>query len=316
MADFSGSSKRQSMTNPNCQMWVEWDTSRTVNGNKPGWNVHVKLKAVRTPGFATYGRGNTSLVVHDKSESNNDKMIEITGTEKVYQEHTFFIQSESGKDIELAGNATIWVPNVVSGTVTFNAKVKQNLWTITFNANSGSGAPASVKKWWGIVINLPNTKPTREGYNFVNWNTKSDGSGSWYAPGQAFGADSNITLYAIWSKKEYEITFNANGGTILGSDIYIKKVNYGEKLGELPVAVRNNYKLINWLDSSQAIVTQDRVITKNETYIAEWKLNSVIYLKHNDVWRKAIPYVKDNGRWRKATSYVYSNNKWNQGVGK
>lgn len=38
----------------------------------------------------------------------------------------------------------------------------------------------------------------REGYNFVSWNTKADGTGDEYAPGDYISITEDITLYAIW----------------------------------------------------------------------------------------------------------------------
>lgn len=40
--------------------------------------------------------------------------------------------------------------------------------------------------------------PTRTGYTFAGWNTKSDGSGSWISSSTIVN-NSNHTLYAIWN---------------------------------------------------------------------------------------------------------------------
>ncbi len=54
-------------------------------------------------------------------------------------------------------------------------------------------------------------------HKFVEWNTKADGTGTGYQPGDAFTITDHTTLYAIWENSEkevtfYGVTFDANGG--------------------------------------------------------------------------------------------------------
>ncbi len=73
--------------------------------------------------------------------------------------------------------------------------------TVAYNANGGSGAPSSQTKTANIAISLSDTEPTKSGYVFKCWNTKSDGTGTTYHPGNYFNVIQNggtYTLYAIW----------------------------------------------------------------------------------------------------------------------
>lgn len=86
--------------------------------------------------------------------------------------------------------------------------------TVSYNANGGTGAPSSQTKVYGYVLTLSTQIPTRTGYEFLYWNTASNGTGKTYNPGDKYGDDVDITLYAIWRQKpRYTVTFNANGGT-------------------------------------------------------------------------------------------------------
>ena len=87
-------------------------------------------------------------------------------------------------------------------------------YTLSFNANSGSGAPQSVSATEGNYVTIPTKTPTRSGYKFVNWNTSSNGSGTSYAPGSKVQLYRSFTLYAKWEKiPEYVYcNYNANGG--------------------------------------------------------------------------------------------------------
>lgn len=75
--------------------------------------------------------------------------------------------------------------------------------TVTFEANGseeypveGTMAPQSVTAKKDTVLNA-NTF-TREGYNFLNWNTAADGTGDSYADGATVNLTENTTLYAQW----------------------------------------------------------------------------------------------------------------------
>lgn len=81
--------------------------------------------------------------------------------------------------------------------VTLYAIWKANTWTVSFDANGGSGAPANQTKTYGIDLTLSTTKPTRALYNFLGWATTANGAVA-YAPGAKYTANADITLYAVW----------------------------------------------------------------------------------------------------------------------
>jgi len=73
-------------------------------------------------------------------------------------------------------------------------------YTITFNANGGSGSmePQVVNELepTTLMANAFN----RENYDFVGWNTAADGSGEHYADQASVALSDNLTLYAQWSE--------------------------------------------------------------------------------------------------------------------
>ncbi len=85
--------------------------------------------------------------------------------------------------------------------------------TVRFDANEGSNPPTNQTKVYGTVLKLTTSIPVRNGYEFVEWNTKADGNGTSYAPGGNYDADADVTLYAIWNSLTYTITYDANGGS-------------------------------------------------------------------------------------------------------
>ena len=71
-------------------------------------------------------------------------------------------------------------------------------YTVSYNANGGSGAPGSQTKTWGQNLTLSSTKPTRSLYNFKGWGTSSGSTSASYQPGGTYSTNAAITLYAVW----------------------------------------------------------------------------------------------------------------------
>lgn len=72
-------------------------------------------------------------------------------------------------------------------------------YAVTYNANGGSGAPATQYKVHSKSLTLSVVKPTRSGFSFVRWFTAADGTGTGYNPGATYSIDAALNLYAKWS---------------------------------------------------------------------------------------------------------------------
>ena len=73
-------------------------------------------------------------------------------------------------------------------------------YTVTFNANGGTGSIDNLTAVAGTQIIFPatNGKLTKDGYIFAGWNTKPNATGKNYAAGEKITLNSNLTLYAKW----------------------------------------------------------------------------------------------------------------------
>jgi len=99
------------------------------------------------------------------------------------------------------------------GTVNLYAVWSENpKYTVSYDANGGTGAPANQTKTKDVALTLSSTEPTKTGYEFKGWATSSDGSVD-YASGATYSSNSAVTLYAVWEANKYTVTYNANGGT-------------------------------------------------------------------------------------------------------
>ena len=174
---------------------------------------------------------------------------------------------------------------MLNGTMYVNTSYtvpKLASYTVSYNANGGSGAPSAQTKWHGKSLTLSSTKPTRTGYSFQGWAlTKDDADdGTWYyAAGGTCGKNENLTLYAVWEANTYAVTYNANGGS--GAPASQTKT-YGVTLKlSSTKPTRTNYNFLGWATTASA---------PNATYSAggNYTANSAVTLYA--VWELA--YVK------------------------
>ena len=123
--------------------------------------------------------------------------------------------------------------------------------TVKYNANGGSGAPSSQKKYFNQALTLSSTKPTRSGYAFKGWGTSSSDTTPNYYAGSSYTSEKGITLYAIWeTSKSYTIKYNANGGSGAPSS-QTKQKGTTLKLST-KVPVRFGYTFCGWGTSADA----------------------------------------------------------------
>ena len=85
-----------------------------------------------------------------------------------------------------------------NATDTLYAIWTENTFTVTFNANGGSGAPGAQTKYYTKNLTLSTTKPTRTNYTFLGWATSASAISAQYSPGGTFSTNANTTLYAVW----------------------------------------------------------------------------------------------------------------------
>ena len=149
-------------------------------------------------------------------------------------------------------------------------------YTISYNANGGSGAPGSQTKYYGKTLKLSTTKPTRTGYTFKGWSKSSTGSVA-FASGASYTTNASDTLYAVWEVNTYTVKLDANGGSV-GTGSVTK--TYGQAV-TLPASVptRQNYNFKGWAPAANATSatwsaggSYTENITSDVTLYAVWEL--------------------------------------------
>ena len=151
------------------------------------------------------------------------------------------------------------------------------VYTINFNAQGGSLASGESTKtaFCGMPIGTLPT-PIRDHYAFDGWYTESTG-------GTQVTADTiydnyelaDINLYAHWVADGYQVTFNANGGSVSTST---KAVVYESAYGTLPIPTRTGYTFAGWYTeaSGGSQITETTIVTtaSNHTLYAHWNANT------------------------------------------
>ena len=94
----------------------------------------------------------------------------------------------------------------ISSSATYYPILKVNIYTITYNANGGSGGPSSQSYKYAPNGNiyLSSDRPSKTGYTFMGWSESPSATSASYSPGQWWGTHNanNYTLYAVWKKNQ------------------------------------------------------------------------------------------------------------------
>ena len=141
--------------------------------------------------YIQQGTPGTATVTYQYNANKSAVTIPITAA-KLHNADGSYVETKTAK----AGDTINYVNGVWGGEAPTEL-------TVTFEANGseeypaeGTMAPQSVTAKKDTALNA-NTF-TREGYNFLNWNTAADGTGDSYADGATVNLTENTTLYAQW----------------------------------------------------------------------------------------------------------------------
>lgn len=135
--------------------------------------------------------GTATATYQYNANGNNAVTIPITAA-KLHNADGSYVETKTAK----AGDTINYVNGVWGGEAPTEL-------TVTFEANGsaeypveGTMTPQTVNAKTDTALNANSF--TREGYNFLNWNTAADGTGDSYADGATVNLTENTTLYAQW----------------------------------------------------------------------------------------------------------------------
>jgi uncharacterized repeat protein (TIGR02543 family) len=155
--------------------------------------------------------------------------------------------------------------------------------TVTFDANDGTGTPATSTQAANVATNLTANAFTRSGYTFAGWNTAANGSGTAYANQASYSFAADTRLYAQWTAVNRTITYSSGSHTsgsvptdaatyIIGNTVAI--------LGNSGSLARTGYTFAGWTvasDGSGTVLVSGSTLTMgsaNITVYAKWTANT------------------------------------------
>ena len=219
---FPGTANKTSFTSTSTPMMFHW-TNTPVD--KPLTNI-TQNNANKTVSFDFMGGGSIPTYTITASCGANG-FISSAGVTTLFEggSQTYTITPVTHYD-----RATVLVNDVNmtdavnTGTYTFtnvtsdqtiHATFAPTIYTVTFNANTGTGNMNPQDFTYGEAQNLTENSFTKEGYAFNGWNTQTSGSGTSYTDQQNISPIENITLFAQWeliSLDEFIIIATATSG--------------------------------------------------------------------------------------------------------
>lgn len=156
-----------------------------------------------------------------------------------------------------------WV--VCSGNHTVYAIWTPKQYTIAYDGNGAdSGSMQSTTATYDANVTLAGNGFTKKGYAFLGWSTDENATSAAYTNGQTFPwkQDGNMTLYAVWSKDNYEVELYGNGAS---GEKRTETIKYGQA-SALPKNKfeRSGYTFLGWSTKEDALLpeyTDEQAVT-------------------------------------------------------
>lgn len=172
---------------------------------------------------------------------------------------------------------------------------KADQYPVIYDANGGKNAPDMESYQFNALVNIADGVPERDGYQFIGWNTKADGSGVSYTKDDTFYMPCyRVTLYAQWkaessggdnggggshSTRKYTLTYESNGGTAYKDERY----SSGTKVTLDKAPIRESYTFTGWYTDEELTNKITSVtMTSDQTVYAGWVATGVPDMLNGD----------------------------------
>ena len=165
------------------------------------WTIPCVIKAEKgTNNSPIINLSGITLSLTDKAQGKLNSNTALDITSEGYIDGTIKISTKILNEIityELS-----LIGKSASDTVKNTAKLNLQTYTVTYDANGGSGTMTDKKSpyAYGAAATVLTNGFTRSRYTFTGWNTKADGSGDSYAEGDPIEMLGNVVLYAQWTR--------------------------------------------------------------------------------------------------------------------
>lgn len=174
--------------------WVSYSNKNLFLNESGNTSVEVQLSAVT--------KDNNTIILNDLS--NVEWNLKSVAGKAEITENKLTIEKGSHGFVE--GKMMLLDGAAISSSFTYGAEVQgqtqEKGYKVLYHANGGKGAMTDPNSPYSKYDSVQVAKCgfTNTGKKFVSWNTKADGKGTTYMPGDKFYIRGNVTLYAIWQQ--------------------------------------------------------------------------------------------------------------------
>lgn len=253
--------------NFNSETGASASKSITLNVSVPAWTTY----AVKYNANGGSGAPSAQTKVHGTT-------LKLSSTKPSRTGYTFKGWGTTSTDttVDYAAGANY----TANAAITLYAIWQINTYTIFYNANGGTGAPASQTANYNTTVTLSSTIPTKapEGdveYVFKGWSTSENAATASYQAGGNYVVKSNTTMYAVWAvaATRWDVVYSANGG-VNAPDSQVKNKDVVLVLSDI-IPVRVGYNFNGWATSPDSTVVsyapEDSYETNDDLFLyAVW----------------------------------------------
>ncbi len=193
---------------------------------------------------AVVGFHNSVMAVYSRDFMKHwvDNLCDGKTAEQAYNLCVSKYGSDDGQNMYAA------VPKLIGNK---SASLVTATYTVKYDANGGANPPASQTKKQNVNLTLSSHKPTRSGYSFVGWSESPSAATPTYYAGSTYNKNASVTLYAVWAKNTYSVSYNANGGTNAPSTQ--TKIHGTNLTLSTSSPKRDGYQFLGWSTNSGAV---------------------------------------------------------------
>ncbi len=187
--------------------WIKNDYSIQYDANKPS---NASSSVLNMPGKVACSY-DTAVTLASKPS--------LTGWEFMGWYRDAACTVRVGGAGEVIANANLTTK--LDETVTLYAKWEANTYTVTFDANGGSGSTAKMTCTYDQSCKLSASGFSRQGWTFLGWSANKNAISATYTESvKNLATSGNVTLYAIWVRTEASASFTASNGA---RDVYLAR---------------------------------------------------------------------------------------------
>lgn len=221
--------------------WTAYSPQVRIDITTPVWDAetataHFEVYYI-SPSPAQATNRTWTVVIDGQTRTGNFYIGGVSGTKLMGSGDVVIQRAESVKTVQFSLTfpfgliwSGVWCESrTCSGSFEIqpiSTGTEAQTYTVYYNANGGSGAPASQTKVEDETLYLSTQIPVRVGYKFVHWEASVSGipTGTYFDPGDAYTWNNDASMRAVWATNTVTLTYHRNGPT--GTTGTTKEVTY------------------------------------------------------------------------------------------